>query len=223
MEEELNYQEELAKARVTASKLTMNGHEDEIEAYWEVVCGTVLVAEENLHNQDCEWENASLAREMLEYARQLEGFDHMQDNLYQALSRMADAVYEHPRLKAELIEFELKTVKRLENLQGGKTELIEELTDELDTLKNNIQLADEGRLNDIPQTGHLKHDPVEWTSRWEEVIDEADRKAYARLADMPRGMGFCHGFWHERAEVLRKDYHLEWRSPGVMNPRVMFD
>ena len=68
----------------------------------------------------------------------------------------------------------------------------------------------------------LKHDPVEWTARWEEIIDEADRKAEENLEEMPRGMGFCHAFWHERAAALAS-LGIEWRSPSRMNPGVLFD
>ena len=69
----------------------------------------------------------------------------------------------------------------------------------------------------------LKHDPVEWTARWEEVIDEVDKIVDSRLEEHPRGMGFCHACWHERAAVLSEQFGIEWRSPARMNPRVLFD
>ena len=69
----------------------------------------------------------------------------------------------------------------------------------------------------------LKHDPIEWTARWEEVIDEAEKIVDSRLEDVPRGMGFCHAYWHEKAAVLSEQFGIEWRSPARMNPRVLFD
>ena len=195
MEEELNYREELEKARKAAAGIELRGHEDEIDAYWEVVCGTVLLAEHDLHEQENEWEIASLAEEMLR----------------------------HPRLMVRLLKFEKLVLRRIEAMEQHELTITEDVIEEIDRLERNIKLADEGKLTEIPQSGGLKHDPVEWTARWEEIIDEADRKVYENLADTPRGMGFCHAFWHERATVLRKDYQLEWRSPSVMNPRVMFD
>ncbi|MGM9737267.1 MAG: hypothetical protein ACI3ZT_02505, partial [Candidatus Cryptobacteroides sp.] len=86
----------------------------------------------------------------------------------------------------------------------------------------NISYADSGKLDLIEDDRRLKYDPVEWTARWEEIIDEADRIAEERLADQPRGMGYCHAFWSERAAALAS-LGLEWRSPVRMNPGVLFD
>lgn len=63
---------------------------------------------------------------------------------------------------------------------------------------------------------------MEWTARYEEVIDEVERIVEERLSDHPRGMGFCFAYWHEKAEVLEQ-FGVEWRSPSSMNPGVMFD
>lgn len=223
VEQELNFREELQKAREVASKMQMNGHENEIDAYWEILCGLVLVAEEDLKEQQNEWEIASLAREFLQYARPLEGYDHMLSQLYTATKRMVETLSDHPRLKAELIEFELLVVERGQEVNGGRGNMDEYLREDLDELRRNIALADDGKLDEIEQKGHLKRDPVEWTARWEEIIDEADRKVFQRLENHPRGMGFCYAYWHERASVLQADYGLRWRSPAIMNPRVHFD
>ena len=75
----------------------------------------------------------------------------------------------------------------------------------------------------IKDEGHLKHDPVEWTARWEEVIDEAEAKAYARLQEHPQGMGFCHAYWPTLSAILAEDYDIQWRSPSQMNPKILFD
>ncbi|MGM9773976.1 MAG: hypothetical protein ACI3Y2_02065 [Candidatus Egerieousia sp.] len=80
-----------------------------------------------------------------------------------------------------------------------------------------------GGIMDNPKETLLKKDPVEYTLRWEEVYydvtDELDRK----FAGTPRGMGFCIMYWPAMADLLRKKYGIEWRSPSLMNPRVMFD
>lgn len=218
MEQELNFREELQKARKVASRLELRGNENEIDAYWDMLCGLVLVAEEDLRDQDREWEIAGLARELLQYARPLAQYDHMLDNIHQAARRMADALSDHPRLKVELLEFDLSVLERLDK----DAESVEEVQEELDDLRHNIELADDGRFDEIKQHG-LKHDPVEWTARWEQIIDEVDEKVYKRLTDQPRGMGFCHAYWHERANVLASDYGINWRSLARMNPRVMID
>jgi len=35
-------------------------------------------------------------------------------------------------------------------------------------------------------------------------------------------MGFCFGYWAEKRNALERR-GIEWMSPSVMNPRVMFD
>ena len=70
--------------------------------------------------------------------------------------------------------------------------------------------------------GHLRFDPVERTEQWEDCAYEVEKECDRRLSGEPRGMGFCFGYWHTKAAVLRK-YGIDWKSPSVMNPRVMFD
>ena len=70
--------------------------------------------------------------------------------------------------------------------------------------------------------GMLKVDPVQATPEWEEVIYEVENEVAEQLKDDPRCMGFCHSYWSaKRAALARRG--IEWRSPSVMNPRVLFD
>ena len=105
---------------------------------------------------------------------------------------------------------------------SNRISITEDRLNEVRTREKNIRLADEGRLDEIPQTGHLKRDPVEWTARYEEVIDEAEREAHEQLKDVPRGMGFCFAYWPEKREALARR-GVEWRDPHLMNPHVIFD
>lgn len=89
-------------------------------------------------------------------------------------------------------------------------------------LKQNINWADQGLLDKIVDRRPLKHDPVEWTRQWEEVIDEVEQKTYKKLKGEPRGMGFCFSYWPALHSALLK-YGIEWRNPRQMNPRVIFD
>ena len=68
----------------------------------------------------------------------------------------------------------------------------------------------------------LKYDPVEDTDGYLAVIDEVERRLYKKLKNQPRGMGFCFEYWSAKRDLLA-EYGIEWRSPGVMNPRVMLD
>src|SRR5574344_562881 len=88
--------------------------------------------------------------------------------------------------------------------------------------KANIRYADSGKFKKIVNRGHLKTDPVEWTEKYEKVIDAAEKEAYAKLSGMPRGMGFCHAYWCAKSEALAKR-GIDWRSPSLMNPGVLFD
>ena len=176
----------------------------------------VNIAEQSLQEQRCCWQNASLARELLVYARQLFADKISLSLVEQAIDEMADLLYEHPRLKLELMLLRLDIL-----LSIG--EVHDELDSEIALYKGNIEAADSGRVGDVQQTKMLKYDPIEWTARWEEVIDEAEKIVDSRLEDVPRGMGFCHAYWHEKAAVLSEQFGIEWRSPARMNPRVLFD
>ena len=130
---------------------------------------------------------------------------------------------DHPRLMLRLLELELTIVRRIEALNDHELSHAEYLERNISLYKRNIHFADKDQLDSIEQTGYrLKKDPVEWTARWEEVIDEADRMTEEKLKGHPRGMGFCHGFWHERQKALRK-LGVVWRCPTEMNPGTMFD
>ena len=93
----------------------------------------------------------------------------------------------------------------------------------IDLFRRNIAAADKGKLKAVEQTGYLKRDPVEWTARWEEVIDQAEQIVAEQLAGEPMVMGYCFGYWSAKAAVLADKFGIEWRSPAAMNPRVMFD
>ena len=223
MGKNIDYRAELDAARKAVAGLERDGRADTVDAYWEVCCGDVLLAEENLRNQDREWENSSPAGELLDIARYLEGYDHMLDNLYWAVSRMADAIHDHPRLKLRLLDMELMLIHRLEAGLEHESNLAEPVMKEITLYRRNIGHADNGEFGLIEQTGIMQTDPVEWSAEYERVIDEADAKIYGMLEEHPRGMGFCHAYWSAKARVLREDYGIEWRSPSAMNPGVLFD
>ena len=134
----INYREELAKARKAVEGLARDGKSTTIDAYWEVCCGDVLLAEDNLSNGTRQWENASLAKELLDIAAYLEGYDHMLENLHTAVSRMADATYEHPGLKVRLLRFDLAVERRREARNGHDLSLCDTLLDVIAVYERNI-------------------------------------------------------------------------------------
>ena len=223
MEKTINYREELEKAREAVKGLKRDGYGSTIDAYWEVCCGDVLVAEENLRKQSCEWENSSLAKEFLDIATYLEGYDHMLERLYSAVSRMVDTIFERPRLKLKLLDFELTVLRRIEAQTGHDMSICEHVSNELSFYYRNIKYADSGDFASIEQRGNLKHDPIEWSAEYERIIDDVEKKVGELLSDEPRGMGFCFSYWPTLQRILFRDYGIRWRSPAEMNPGVIFD
>ena len=223
MKKTINYREELEKAREAVKGLKRDGYGSTIDAYWEVCCGDVLVAEENLRKQSREWENSSLAKEFLDIATYLEGYDHMLERLYSAVSRMVDTIFERPRLKMKLLDFELMVLRRIEAQTGHDMSICEHVSNELSFYYRNIKYADSGDFASIEQRGNLKHDPIEWSAEYERIIDDVEKKVGELLSDEPRGMGFCFSYWNTKANVLSEYYGIEWRSPAIMNPGVIFD
>ena len=122
----------------------------------------------------------------------------------------------------ELKQLQLELVNYAEAIEGHEFNITDNLRKEITQLESNIKAADEKRWSDIHDGRMLKSDPIEWTKEYEEAIDDADREAYTHLTDTPRGMGFCFAYWAEKRNALAKR-GIEWRSPNIMNPRVMFD
>lgn len=223
MEKEINIRKELEKTRKAVKDLPRTGNGDTIEAYWNVCCGDVLLAEENMRNQSREWENSSLAKEFLDIAEYLEGFDHKLDGLQAAAGRMADAVFDHPSLKLRIFKYRLLVLRRIECLHDCELSTTEDLESIIHFYERNIERADNGEFDSIEQEGILKRDPVEWSAEYERVIDDAGRRIDELLKGHPRGMGFCHEYWQTKEYVLRTEFGIDWRSPAAMNPGTMFD
>lgn len=216
------FEKALAKAESTEFKAT----EEMLDLYSDVVCGCTLVAEENTKQMGGPtWQNAELCRTMLKYAKVLEQYTevgNITDTLYKVSERMADALYYHPRLKAEVLRLTIRILHDIEAETGHDLSSTDLFMSELSALERNIHFADNGMFDNIDQQGTLKADPVEWTEAFENVIDEAERKALDKLTDVPRGMGFCHAYWTELGDALY-ELGVSWKSPAQMNPRCLFD
>lgn len=69
----------------------------------------------------------------------------------------------------------------------------------------------------------LKYDPVEDTPEYKAIEEQVEREIQDELRDEPQGyMGFCFRYWTVKRDVLARR-GIEWRSPAIMNPRVLFD
>ena len=198
---------------------------DDLESMAELVCADCLICEENVKDFGPAWKNSVFVNEILEYAPVLlkekeKGYGNI---VFNACDRVNDVLFNHPRLKVKLLKLELKALDTSKDIDGDKQETRKGIEKKIEFLEINIKRADMGNLEQCENIGMLKRDPVEWTAEYEKVIDEAEEKANAELADVPRGMGFCHAYWHSLANILFEDYGIVWRSPAMMNPGVMFD
>lgn len=184
-------------------------------------CNYISVDEEG---RECVCLVADYAKSFIKIAGWLNNYEHLANALYRPINMMLELIAEHPRLKLMLLNIQLSVLRDIEIQSNAPYELsiTEEVEKEMDDLSKCIALADAGKLDEIPQSGALKRDPVEWTREWERAIDDADREVYSHLNGIPRGMGWCFQFWYERKAALEKR-GVTWRSPSVMNPGVMFD
>lgn len=200
------------------------GTEQYDELLVEVICGTILVLQDNFSMQDRSWEITDFTREFCRCLDLLSDNYSQMDTVEEAIYRMNDFISDRPRLKVSFCECVIRLYDRVPYFKSKGAEDLKDWNTQLDFLRRNIERADRGDLDSIEQKGRfLKSDPVEWTARWEEVIDDAEREAYSRLEDLPRGMGFCYSYWSALGTVLSEKYGIEWRSPSVMNRGVMFD
>ena len=66
----------------------------------------------------------------------------------------------------------------------------------------------------------LKHDPIEMSKEYLDCIDEVEEKIEQNRTY--RGLGSCHEIWNLKFRFLLEK-GIKWKSPAVLNPRVMFD
>lgn len=168
------------------------------------------------------WEIANIAERFLKTASSLLLEDLNVDEICLTCNRIIDCIYEHPRLLLRLKRLQLSALQRVEAREGTCLESTDVLLDEIARLQANIRLADEGFFEQIVQIGSLKKDPVEWSARYEEVIDGVEEELEGQLKDEPHGMGYCFIYWSAKTAALARR-GVEWRSPNRMNPRVLFD
>jgi hypothetical protein len=79
--------------------------------------------------------------------------------------------------------------------------------------------------SDPKKRSGLDRDPVEDDPRYVEVFRTIDDEVKESLASDPRrgGEGFVNIYWEAKKRLLKQKYGIDWRSPGEMNPHVIFD
>lgn len=105
--------------------------------------------------------------------------------------------YEHEFTKDDLMELKQKT---------------------LDFLDTSITMEEWCEKYEV----HLLFDEVERSEKWEEVIYDVDKAVARKMKGVSVRMGYCFEYWHAKKAVLAR-HGIDWCSPSMMNPTVMFD
>lgn len=68
--------------------------------------------------------------------------------------------------------------------------------------------------------GHTapKHDPVEGTAGYLDIIDQMEEKVAARLAKQPKDIDYAPKYWAAKKAILKDEYGIDWQSPAELNP-----
>lgn len=169
-------------------------------------------------------------KETLSFA--YEGFSYLADK-YTGLGRFAiSQKYNQAALDMGILLFK-KYEYRPEGVEEVLSNLLrdrnyyvdDDCKDVLKALKG-VALFEEKELKRIfdrrmAHRRNLKHDPVEMTQEYLDVIDEVEEKIEKNRSSY-RGMGSCYEVWDLKARFLLEK-GIKWKSPSMMNPRVIFD
>lgn len=171
------------------------------------------------------WKNVALARECVELLRDIDDPEETPMGKALACEAIVQQLPEYsvPRFVLDILRYELELVRLSDEHAPGQYPTEEEVQTEIRRLEDYIDTAHVSTQAFMERyQRHLKFDPVERTAEWEAHFLEVEEECDRRLGDMPHGMGFCFAYWGTLHEVLA-ERGIEWRSPGQMNPRVMFD
>lgn len=69
----------------------------------------------------------------------------------------------------------------------------------------------------------MKVDKQETDPKLEKEFEEVEKILEEKFKDSPKGMGFCHVYWHAKKELLKDMYNIDWQSPAELNPHIIFD
>jgi len=73
----------------------------------------------------------------------------------------------------------------------------------------------------------IKEDPVELTKFYLSIQSELEAKIIKKMIKQygteDLGLGTCHVYWDIKAEILKRDYGIMWKSPAELNPDILFD
>ena len=149
---------------------------------------------------------------------------------YESMGRFSvGAIYRLETLKIAkhiFVRFGLKTDTRIENLNYVLRDRNYYIDDDCLDVKELVKdLIDDSQIEKsfnyiYSRRRSLKHDPIEMSQEYLDVIDEVEEKIEKNRTIY--GMGACHEIWHLKFIYLMEK-GIEWHSPVMLNPRVRFD
>ena len=188
----------------------------------ETIVANVDSMRKNAQEQDF-YKNVPLANDTLKLLEELDDPDEGPLGKAYACNAILRELpeYDTPRLALKLLRRELSWLQESDEKSDWLHE--DEVESDIARLEAYIDVDGISMEAFCKQYGRPLHfDPVERTAKWEEIYCDVEKACAKRLKGVPRGMGYCFGYWAARSNVL-KEYGIDWKSPGVMNPRVMFD
>lgn len=153
-----------------------------------------------------------LAREVLKWGPLvIETGPRGMNLMYLVTSKLETALTERPRLRLKILRLKLEILDRQEMMADHCMDITDDIRDEIGRVSGNIKCADDGNYESMRKSeyDHVFR-PVEWTAKWEEVIDQAEAKAYATLAEAPEDNNMSQAIRPALNRILEEDYGIKW-------------
>lgn len=169
-----------------------------------------------MENEFQPWKNIPMAREalhLLKDRRKCRTAAQAKAFCKKVLTNELISPTDTPRLYLSYLDY----YHRLLGSAYYKGELTDRLLNAIDP-----DYSDEEFLEDLEECHQRRHDPVQRTPQWEEIIYDVERECEARLQGVKRQRGYCHKYWSVKKEILAQ-YGIDWKSPARMNPHIKFD
>lgn len=65
-------------------------------------------------------------------------------------------------------------------------------------------------------------DTVEFTYEYKQIENELE-ELLSETKRRWRGIGACHMIWSVKEDILSEKFHIIWKCPSALNPKVLFD
>ena len=196
-------------------------NENNSEKLVEQILANVKVMGENAEEMRA-WKNLPLAKETFELIKQVgddEGPLGRAMGCEMVVKKLSE--YDVPRFTLEILRYELEQLQMSEEQSEKLT--VEDVEKHIAELERFIDIEHVSYEDYKKQSSrYLEFDEIQRTPLWEEINYEVEKETDKLLGDVPRGMGFCFGYWSAKQRVLAK-HGIEWSDPQEMNPKVMFD